>query len=279
MVSFSGLGKFSETQLRKLQGSVSFLFSRVTEYTSSIPESQIPLMLGPLMKMLEHGMARLKSMWMNFLQMSFTVRDVQRCWLEITALLDYMTIFKPRMDSPSVRTPSHPVALTVGVFTSEVRVAQDFFHAGLPCWLIRPASVWSDINILKVVPLVTPENHLRLEPHPIYCPPVYVGPASAPEKHHAILRFARGFLRYPDPFSIAIDGEDARVTAFGAFSSAASSSAGATASSTTSATALTAPASLMRSSSKHPAADKRRDGGIHGKIPYEGGRKSTGIRK
>ena len=73
---------------------------------------------------------------------------------------------------------------------------------------------------------------------------MYVGPASAPEKHHAILRFARGFLRYPDPFSIAIDGEDARITAFGAFSHAASLSAGAT-SLTTSAATLTATASLM----------------------------------
>jgi hypothetical protein len=197
------------------------------------------------MKMLEHGMAHLKSMSMNFLQMTFTVRDVQRCWLEITALLNYMIIFKPCMDSPSIHAPSHPVASMGGVFTSGVHVAQDFFHARLLCWLIQPASVWSDINILKVVPLVTPENHLHLELHPIYCPPVYVGPASAPEKHHAMLRFAHGFLRYPDPFSIAINGEDARLMAFSAFSHATSLFAGATTSSTTSATTLTATASLM----------------------------------
>ena len=129
---------------------------------TSIPESQVPSMLGPLIKMLEHGMACLKSMWMNFSQMSFTVRDVQRCCLEITALLDYMTVFKPRMDSTSIHRPLHQAVSTIGVFTFEVHVAQDFSCAGLPCWLIRPTSVWSDINILKVVPLVDPENHLHI---------------------------------------------------------------------------------------------------------------------
>jgi hypothetical protein len=75
------------------------------------------------MKMLEHGMARLKSMWMNFSQMSFIMRDVQRSWLEITALLDYMTVFKPRMDSTSINCPPYPVASTIGAFTFEVHVA------------------------------------------------------------------------------------------------------------------------------------------------------------
>ena len=220
-------------------------------------------MLGPLIKMLEHGMACLKLMWMNFSQMSFTVRDVQRCCLEITALLDYMTVFKPRMDSTSVHRPPHLAVSTIGVFTFEVRVAQDFFHAGLPCWLIRPASVWSDINILKVVPPADQENHLHLDPHRIYCPPVYVGPASAPEKYHAILRFARGFLRYPDPFCLAIE-EDAHVKALGVLSSAASSAAA---------------GRSMGSPSRQPVADGSRDNGTGGAAPYAGRGKSITMCK
>ena len=267
-MSTTGLGKLTEKRLKELQSSVSFLFSRVTEYTSPIPESRVPPMLGPLMKMLEHGMARLKSMWMNFLQMCFTVRDVQRCWLEITVILDYMTVFKPRMDSVTVNTPPHPVATTIGVFTMEVRVAQDFFLAGLPCWLIRPASAWCDINILKVVPLVAPsDQHVSLEPHRVYCPPVYVGPATSPEKYHAILRFARGFMRYSDPFSIAIDGEDSHVLALGVLSSAASSiSTGSLGG---------AGARSMSYPSRQPVADQYPNSRARGKTPYEGRAKST----
>ena len=51
LVSTTGLGKLTEKRLKELQSSVSFLFSRVTEYTSPIPESRVPPMLGPLMKM------------------------------------------------------------------------------------------------------------------------------------------------------------------------------------------------------------------------------------
>jgi hypothetical protein len=136
MVSISGLGKLSERQFLKLKDSVSFLFSHVTRYMSSITATQVPLMLGLMVKMLEHGMASPESMWMNFLQMSFTVRDVQRSWLEITAFLDYMLVFKPCMDSIEVNAPPHPAVDTMGVHTSEICVAQDFFCAGLPCWLI-----------------------------------------------------------------------------------------------------------------------------------------------
>ena len=109
-----------------------------------------------------------------------------------------------------------------------------------------------------------PENHLCLEPHCIYCPPVYVGPASAPEKYHAILRFAHGFLRYPDPFCIAIDGEDAHIKALGVMSSAASS---------------IAVARSIGSPSKQPVADGSQDNGTGGKTPYVGRGKSTNMHK
>ena len=258
MVSIPGLGKLSKKQQQKLQSTVSFLISHVIEYTSSVIEAQVPSTLGPLVKMVEHGMARLQTVWMNFRQVSFSVRDVQRCWLEITAILDYMTIFKPRMDS--MNTPPHPVATTIGVFTMEVRVAQDFFHAGLPCWLIRPASAWSDINILNVVPLSDPDNHLVLEPHRVYCPPVYVGPATSSEKYHAIQKFARGFLRYPDPFGDAIDEEGSHVSALSLLGRAASlGGAGA------------------RKLVANPS--RSRDNRTQAKTPYEGRGKTTSMGK
>jgi hypothetical protein len=80
--------------------------------------------------------------------------------------------------------------------------------------------MWSDINILKVIPVTSPDGRIILEQHPVYCPPVYVGLATAPEKYHVILKFAHGFLRYPDPFSITIDEEDTHAKALGVLSSA-----------------------------------------------------------
>jgi hypothetical protein len=42
--------------------------------------------------MMEHGLTRLQSVYTNFRQMEFCVRDVQCIWLEIMAMLDYMEI-------------------------------------------------------------------------------------------------------------------------------------------------------------------------------------------
>jgi hypothetical protein len=77
---------------------------------SSILESKVLSMLGLMVKMLKHGMTCLQSMWMNLLQTTFTVRDIQRCWLEITAFLDYMLVFKPPnpvKECRSLHTPIH----------------------------------------------------------------------------------------------------------------------------------------------------------------------------
>src|ERR1700733_7929425 len=94
--------------------------------------------------------------------------------------------------------------------------------------------------------------------------PFFVGTASAPQKYYAILRFARGFLRYPDPFCLAIDGEDAHVKALGVLSSAASSAAA---------------GRSMGSPSRQPVADGSRDNGTGGKTPYAGRGKSITMRK
>lgn len=165
-------------------------------------------MLSPLMKMVEHGLVCLQSVYMNFPQMSFSVRDVQGCWLKITAVLNYMTIFKPRMDSANVNTLPHPIADTVGVFTTDIHVVQDFFCTGLPCWLIWPASNIVDVNILEVVPLVSPTGALVLKQHCIYSLPMFVGPTSLLHKYDAMLRFAQCFLWYPDQFNNPVDSND-----------------------------------------------------------------------
>ena len=125
---------------------------------SGSSKAWVLLTLGHLVKMIEHGLVCLELVWTNFCQMAFGVRDVQRCWLNLIAMLDYMEVYKPRMDSARLAVGSLPaeVADTVGVFTNDIRVAQDFFHAGLPFWLTRPVSDLGQTNILAVVPISVP---------------------------------------------------------------------------------------------------------------------------
>ena len=200
-----GLGKLSDLKLGKLKSSVSVLLSRVQAFMSNTSKSRAPPTLGPLVTMIEHGLVRLGSLWTNFRQMAFGVRDVQRCWLDLMAMLDYMEVYKPQMDSArlAVGSPPAEVANTVGVFTNDTRVAQDFFQAGLPFWLVRPASDLGQTNILAAVPLaVLHYSGICFEPHRFNYPVIYQGPTTSTQKNEAILQYARNFLRYPDPFAL-----------------------------------------------------------------------------
>jgi hypothetical protein len=78
--------------------------------------------------------------------------------LDLMAMLDYMEMYKPRMDSARLAVDSPPVEVadTVGVFTNNICVAQDFSHAGLPFWLTRPASDLGQTNVLAAIPLLVP---------------------------------------------------------------------------------------------------------------------------
>jgi hypothetical protein len=143
--------------------------------------------------------------------MVFGVRDVQRSWLEITAMIDFMQIYKPRMDGRAPRASS--VADTLGVFTHEVRVAQDYVTAGLPCWLIRPASDFTNQNILKVVQLQRAEGIITLTAHQFAYPVIFSGSAGSSDKYESIHRYARNFLRAPDPFNTSTGTETVSPTA------------------------------------------------------------------
>jgi hypothetical protein len=103
----------------------------------------------------------------------------------------------------AVGPPPAKVAETIGVFTNDIRVAQDFFHAGLPFWLMWPASDLGETNILTVTPLLVLRYYgLCFESHHFNYPVIYQGSASSTQKHEAILRYACNFLRYPDPFAL-----------------------------------------------------------------------------
>ena len=131
---FLGLGKLTSLKFQCLKASVGSLLKRVEKYAASSPAKHHPPTLKPYVKWLEHGLVQLESVYTTFRQMEFTMWSMQRVWLETTALLDYMEIYKPRMDGHS--PPATCVADTIGAFTNSIRVAQDFFTAGLPCWLI-----------------------------------------------------------------------------------------------------------------------------------------------
>lgn len=195
-----GLGRLAHDKLTEFNVCVSALVAKVDKYVQETPPERVPLVLAPIVQMVKLSFARIQAIAMVFRQLDFQIRDMQRFWFEAIAMLDYMEIYRPRMDGLVPVDPTS-VADTMGVFTSDVRVAQDHFNAGLPYWFIRPASALNDQNILELRQLELPHD-LHLEPHPYRRVVLAEGRAGTSEKFNAIHKYARNHLKYTDPFEM-----------------------------------------------------------------------------
>ncbi|KAF8801223.1 hypothetical protein BYT27DRAFT_7262257 [Phlegmacium glaucopus] len=134
-----------------------------------------------------------------FGQMQFNVTEFQHYYLEIRALLDYLEIYKPHMDG--LQPAATIVANCIGAFTNTPRVAQYFFTAGLPVWVIQP---WKTgpfpYNILAVVPPLNPADSLCISQHKPPFPVIFCGFMNTCEKHDALHTYSRTWLVFKDPF-------------------------------------------------------------------------------
>ncbi|KAJ7748451.1 hypothetical protein B0H14DRAFT_3513819 [Mycena olivaceomarginata] len=92
------------------------------------------------------------------------VTSLQRGWLELTGLLRYLRIYKPRMEDPTAEggLPDD----CVGVFTSDPTIAQLFRIARLPYFFVRPLNAFKEENILRVVQPLDPTVELVLDAAP-----------------------------------------------------------------------------------------------------------------
>ena len=197
----AGLGKLCQPRYNELRTSVIFLNDRATKYKESTKDKQNAAPIQPSVKWIQQVLDQLYSVQMSFRHLEFIVRDLQRVWLHVWGVLDYMEIYKPRMDG--LTPPGRDVADTIGTFTTSIRVAQDMFLAGLPCWLIRPSSSFGvDDKIFSIAEIFPPNDYVVLEPHKFNYPVIFKGGASDLEKYRVIEIFARNFLCSRDPFAM-----------------------------------------------------------------------------
>ena len=91
------------------------------------------------------------------------VAQAQRLFLDIIAFLDYWEVVGPRVGWPNV-TP-HPVrADWMGCFTTDSRVCNELFCAGVPVWYIRfEFSVTATTIIEKPVVYTFPDHIIRAQ--------------------------------------------------------------------------------------------------------------------
>ena len=194
-----GLGELSRPKFLAFQAMMTSLETRFDEYKQLTLKPNTLLL--SIMKATQDSCLRLGSLKTTYTEMRFGVTEFQRYYLEVCGCLDYLQIYKPRMDGR--KPPAETVTNCVGAFTHVARVAQDFHMAGLPVWLLRPSKIWDspvECNILEIVTPLNPTDALCVSPHDPLFPPVFSGPASDPHKHGAIHLYTRNWLAFKDPF-------------------------------------------------------------------------------
>ena len=189
-----GVGKLKRQTFLELQ----VLSLRLIERAHS-PQFKEHVLVSQLTDVLGNLLHRLEFIATSFTTMHLGVREFQRVYLELTALLK----FEERVCSQSMSSKNWKVNNNImGVFTHDLAVCNQFYRAGIPVWLIRPYSALHSIRIKALKPLTRAVDILPLEPssHPTY-PPIYRGPGDVLEKYIALASNILGYLKYPNPFS------------------------------------------------------------------------------
>jgi hypothetical protein len=195
----SGMGRLCPTICAELRTAVETLLQRVKNYEADPAYGPVPYLAGYKMAMTQ-GVGRLENVAASYRDIVFGVAEVQRYFLETTALLDFMQIYKPRMDGTAPAATE--VADTIGVFAWKIGIVQDCVTAGIPVWFIRPSSSFDDQNIHRVVTPIAPSDVLKMDDFKPKFRTIFVGESSDAAKYTAFHTYSRSYLQYPNPFII-----------------------------------------------------------------------------
>ena len=192
-----GLGKWSEPWIQPLRISCSWLLGEVAlrriknKALDSHPE------VKPLCVHLERALSRLRAVSMSDRGAMISLRLVQRLWLELYSLMEYVDRYLPSMDGKA--PPTERRADVIGCFVRTAYSAERLFAAGIPYWFVREMRTFDTENILSIGTVVEPNHHLIVEDHPAYAPRIYQGDSNN-NRYLAICNYSFKFLRYADPF-------------------------------------------------------------------------------
>ncbi|KAJ7857184.1 hypothetical protein B0H13DRAFT_2574912 [Mycena leptocephala] len=196
-----GLGRLTLKQFNRLLPPINELVARCKALRRTSPALAIPL-FGELIQHIAMWLEQLQTLPTTYSKMLFGLTSLQRAFLELDALYNYMTVYQARMNNYMAPTSTHTSAAEfVGAFTTVPFVAQQLWAAKVPFWLLRPVEVFDAENILDVVPLREPEFDLPdADAHGAGAPPVLYSGNSTLQKIAAIKRASVHTPWYHDPF-------------------------------------------------------------------------------
>lgn len=197
----TGLGFLSREILSKLQEIAGVLRQKLAKHQSSVNDLCPPPIFSTLLAVIDRQLRCLQGIPMTQRQVFFVFVEAQRYMLELIAAYRYQYIYRLRMNDSNQEPPTE-IAHSVGVFTRELRVADDFYRAGVPVWLIRPASSAGLVRVDSLVDIIYPADiGICLTDNPHRFPTTFKGPYGHPDKYTRFGQYSLSFVKYPDPFN------------------------------------------------------------------------------
>ncbi|KAJ7488482.1 hypothetical protein B0H11DRAFT_2230015 [Mycena galericulata] len=197
------LGKLADARLDSLSKAVHSILLDYKAYIADTTQNKIPPPLNPLVRSLRAVLERLHAVPSTFEEAYLAVRNMQRTFLEVDAIMEYMRVYKPRIEDP-LGVGMRPGRL-MGVYTGDLGVAQQMHLAGIPYWLVRRASLFHKENIIELVTPRSPSN-LALKAHPKHTS-ICRATNSTDAKIDAIHKCSLSVEWYQDPYASLISQE------------------------------------------------------------------------
>ena len=191
----SGLGSIVSKEMEQLEHCKKEIMRDTREYLERNPNA---VAISSAHAVTAFSWVRLSSILGKYEEKALEVTEFQRNLLELRAALDYMLIYLPRMHSNDGYSSVEP---RMGCFTTQPLIAQEYYSAGIPVWLIRSLdSISPEIRISQICSMSDPPNELRMDlrPNETY-PVIYRGPPDHPLHYIEQHKFARSTLLYFHP--------------------------------------------------------------------------------
>lgn len=202
-----GLGNFKRSYLDPLYTLVKSLRSDTSEFIKN--KDAIGLLnVESSLSIMVLSWVRLEGMPATFEEKALELTEFQRNWLELRATLDYHSVYhmqRVRNTEPSVLRDDF-----IGGFTAHDNIAHEMFMAGIPVWLVRPATkIATGIRVDSWVSPVLPDALVEMRPHFNQYPVIFRGPATDPGRYVAQHKFTRARMVWVDPWGHSVPPDDA----------------------------------------------------------------------
>jgi len=138
-------------------------------------------------------MIHLESIPMSHRHIRFTIAKLQQRALELEALFRFNDIIYPRIIGEL--PPVTETEWTIGVFSTNPKVVQNFFCGGIPVWFIRPFASLPDVAVDNVAEMMFPHQVHFLDVRPADPPfeVAFTGSATDLDKFFGFAQFIRSY--------------------------------------------------------------------------------------